>query len=190
MTVRLRRAVLALAAAASLAASGCSGGGGVDQQNGFSVGDGSYTRIEPAKRAAAPVLSGTTLDGKPFSTADLQGTVIVVNVWGSWCAPCRHEAPELQKASEQTKGTAQFIGLDTRDLDVAQGQAFVRAFKITYPSLYDPDGKLLLGFGQVPPKAIPSTIVIDKQGRVAARVLGETNAGTIVGTINDIAAGK
>lgn len=185
-----RASLAALTACCLLTAAGCSSGVGVDQENGFAAGDGTYTRIAPDQRKPAPVLSGTTLDGKHLSTADYAGKVIVINIWGSWCAPCRKEAPDLQAASDQTKDVAQFVGLNTRDLDKAPAQAFVRAFNITYPSLFDSTGELLLGFNQVPPTAIPSTILIDKHGRVAARILGATNTTTVVGSINDIAAGK
>ena len=187
-----RRAMLTLAGGGLLSAAlaGCGSGTGVDVQSGFAVGNGTYTRIAPGHRDQAPVLSGTTLDGKHLSTADYAGKVIVINVWGSWCAPCRKEAPALVAASKQTAAVAQFVGIDTRDLNPAPAQAFVRAFKVPYPSLYDSTGELLLNFKQIPPAAIPSTIVIDAHGGIAARVLGEVDTNTIVGTINDIAAGR
>ena len=118
------------------------------------------------------------------------GQVIVLNVWGSWCPPCRHEAPQLVEAATKLKGVAQFVGLNTRDLDQAQAEAFVRTSKMPYPNIYDPDGSLLLALRAVPPKAIPSTLVLDKQGRIAARVLGEVRASTLVGMVTDIADGK
>lgn len=155
--------------------------------NGFTGGDGSFSLIPPGERTAAPPLSGTTLDGKQLALSDYPGTIVVLNVWGSWCGPCRHEAPALVQAATTLEGRAQFIGINTRDLDTAPAQAFVRAFGVPYPNLFDPDGALLLGFGQLPPKAIPSTLIIDAQGRVAARMLGEASASTVVGAVNDIA---
>ena len=96
-------------------------------------------------------------EGKEISTADLTGKVVVLNVWGSWCGPCRAEAPALQKASEATAGTAQFIGLNTRDIDQGPPVAFNRSNKITYPSIWDPTGSVLVSLsGTLPPKAIPS----------------------------------
>ncbi|MGO4958012.1 TlpA family protein disulfide reductase [Luteococcus sp. Sow4_B9] len=163
---------------------------GASEEEGFATGTGTYTRIAPADRKPVPELSGKTLDGKQLSLADFAGQVVVLNVWGSWCSPCRHEAPHLVKAAERTKGRAQFIGLNTRDLNVAQAQAFVRSFGITFPNIHDPKGELLLKFGALPPKAIPSTLVIDPSGLIAARVLGETTTATLVGTVDDIAAGK
>lgn len=154
---------------------------------GFVAGDGSVVVIPLDQREPAPELAGLTLDGEGLSTADHSGQVMVLNVWGSWCAPCRAEAPELVAAAEQMPDV-QLIGINTRDLDPAPAQAFVRAFNLSYPSLYDPDGSLLLDFGQVPPNAIPSTIVIDESGRVAARMLGEITAAKLVGVVDDVRA--
>ena len=184
--------MLGLVGGGALAAglTGCGSGTGVDVRSGFAVGDGTYTRVAPGRRDKAPVLSGTTLDGDHLSTTDFPGKVLVINVWGSWCAPCRHEAPTLVQAAAETRSVAQFVGIDTRDLDVAPAKAFVRAFKVTYPSLYDPTGRLLLNFSQIPPSAIPSTLIIDTEGRIAARVIGEVDKATIVGTVTDVAGGK
>lgn len=172
-----------LAALLALALVGCSapqGGGEINEDSiGFQVGDGSVTLIEPDRREAAPVLTGPALGGGEISTADHTGQVILLNVWGSWCAPCRAEAPALVEA-DAALPEVQFIGINTRDLDPAPAEAFVRSFEIGFPSIYDPDGALLLGFGQLPPAAIPSTLIIDQQGRVAARILGETSALTLI----------
>ncbi|MBP2417788.1 TlpA family protein disulfide reductase [Microlunatus capsulatus] len=158
-------------------------------QEGYVGVRGNLTQIAPADRVELPVVSGTSLDGKPLSTADFRGQVLVINVWGSWCAPCRAEAPALKGASEATKGRAQFLGITTRDNDPAQARAFVRAFDIGYPSIYDPDGKALLQFsGTLPPSAIPSTLIVDAQGRLAARVLGEISQLTLVTMIDQVAA--
>ena len=181
---------LAAAAAAALLLVGCSATPGASEGLGFTGGDGTVTLVPVADRQEAPVLAGNTLAGQEISTADFAGTPIVVNVWGSWCAPCRAEAPHLVEAAEQLGDRAAFVGLNTRDLDAAPARAFERAFEITYPSIFDPDGELLLGFGQLPPKAIPSTVVIDADGRVAARVLGQVDAKTLVGIVGDVEAGS
>lgn len=153
----------------------------------------SVTMIAPDERQAAPVITGALLgdDGGQIDAADFRGEVVVLNVWGSWCGPCRAEAPALQQASEQTKDIAQFIGLNTRDFDQGPPVAFNRANKITYPSIWDPTGSVLVALsGTLPPKAIPSTLVIDKQGRVAARIVGTVTETTLVDMITDVADGK
>ncbi|GAA1426688.1 TlpA disulfide reductase family protein [Microlunatus lacustris] len=158
-------------------------------QEGYVGVQRNVTQIPPADRTELPTVTGTSLDGEPLSTTDFRGQVVVVNVWGSWCAPCRAEAPALQKASVATQGRAQFLGITTRDNDPAQARAFVRAFGITYPSIYDPDGRALLVFaGTLPPSAIPSTLIIDEQGRLAARVLGEISELTLVAMIDEVVA--
>lgn len=186
----MRRALAAAVAVLLLVA--CSptesGEGPDDGTAGFTIGDGTVTILEPAQRPKAPTLEGPSLmkDDERISTDDFAGKVVVVNVWGSWCAPCRHEAPELVEAYKRVGDGVEFLGLNTRDLTTAPAQAFVRSSGITYPNIFDPDGTLLLGFGQLPPKAIPSTIVIDADGRVAARVIGEVDANTLVALVGDV----
>ena len=182
---RLLGVVLAL----GLFLAGC--GSAPTSTSGFVGGDGTLTVLPVGQRPAAPLIEGTTLDGKPWSSADTNGKVVIYNVWGSWCAPCRAEAPALVAASRRAGTAAVFVGLNTRDLDKAAPQAFVRSFGVPYVNLYDPDGALLLKFsGQLPASAIPSTLLVDPTGRVAARVVGETTEATLVALIGDLAAGK
>jgi len=150
------------------------------------------TRVAPDQRKAIPTVSGQVLGStKTISTGDFRGKVVVVNVWGSWCPPCRKEAPDLQAASMETRNVAQFVGITSKDYDPAPAEAFVRSFKITYPSIYDPTGKVLLAFaGELPPSAIPSTMIIDRQGRLAVRVLSGVSKITLVDMINDVANGR
>jgi thiol-disulfide isomerase/thioredoxin len=150
------------------------------------------TQIPPDQRRPSPEVSGPALGSdQTVSSTAYPGKVVVLNVWGSWCGPCRKEAPDLQAASEQTEGLAQFIGINTKDRSEAPAEAFVRANKLTYPSIYDPDGKTLLAFaGDLPPSAIPSTMIIDREGRLAVRVLGDISRVTLVAMINDVASGK
>lgn len=169
--------------------SGC--GQSVNTDGGFVSGDGSITRFSIEERKLAPEIAGMTLDGDEFSSKSLDRQVIVYNVWGSWCAPCVKEAPALVAAAKRTAREARFVGLNTRDLDPAPARAFVRAFDVPYPNIYDPDGELMLKFdGLVPATAIPSTLIIDTQGRIAVRILGETTEATLVGLITDVAAGR
>lgn len=187
------RGVLAIVATCALTAlTACAGGTGAAPGGGGAgfVGGDEVTIVAPSDRHPAPTLEGPTLTGETISTEQFKGKVIVVNVWGSWCAPCRAEAPELVKASSELGESVAFLGLNTRENDQGPALAFERAFGVTYPSIYDPDGKLLLVFGQLPPKAIPSTVVIDADGRVAARVLGAVDAKTLVGIVGDVTAGS
>lgn len=176
---RVRRRVALSAAGAAVAAltlSACGSGGtsgGSGNTNFITSSDGIAT-VKKSERKPAPDLSGKTLDGKQLDMTAYQGKVVVLNVWGSWCAPCRAEAPNLVKVAEETadKGV-QFVGINTRDPSPQPAIAFEQQYKVSYPSLYDPTGKLLLRFekGTLNPQAIPSTIVIDRDGKIAARSL-------------------
>ncbi|MDQ7992017.1 MAG: TlpA disulfide reductase family protein [Propionicimonas sp.] len=184
-----RLLTLPVGLALALVLAGC--GAPTTGTGGFVTGDGTITVVAVADRRPAPVIAGETLDGGTWSSETAAGKVIVYNVWGSWCPPCRAEAPALQAAAEATADQAVFVGVNTRDLDPAPARAFVRDAGITYPSLFDPAGSLLLGFaGDLPPSAIPSTLVVDAEGRVAARVIGATTESTLVGLIDDIAGGR
>ncbi|WP_223835583.1 TlpA disulfide reductase family protein [Streptomyces venezuelae] len=131
--------------------------------------------IDPADRPAAPVLAGDDLDGKPLTLDGFRGHVVVVNVWGSWCGPCRAEAGELARVDRQTRDQGvRFLGINTRDPDRAAARSFVRAHGLGFPSLHDPTGELLLRFppALLNPQAIPSTLVIDRRGRIAVSIGG------------------
>ncbi|GMA19221.1 TlpA family protein disulfide reductase [Arsenicicoccus piscis] len=129
------------------------------------------------------------MDGRTVTTGH-PGKVVVVNVWASWCGPCRKEAPDLAAASRDTAGTSRFVGLNIRDQRDA-AQAFSRAFNTPYPSIFDPEGKQLVKFsGQLTTTAIPTTLVIDRHGRSAARITGPVDRRTLVELITDTAKGK
>ena len=170
--------------------SACGGGAGTGDK-GYVDGQGIITRLSADERKRPGEVSGTTLDGKDLSLEKYAGKVVVLNVWGSWCAPCRAEAPELQQASLERADKAQFIGINSRDADPAPAEAFVRAFSVTYPSIYDADGKVLLNFaGNLPLSTFPSTLIIDRDGRIAVRISGTITKITLVNLIDDVAAGK
>lgn len=156
-------------------------------EQGYVSGDGTTTIVAEGDRVPAPALAGTTLDGKPFALADHVGEVVVLNVWASWCAPCRAEADDLQAVSEELADAGvQFVGLNTRD-SAAPANAFVERFGLSYPSVVDTDGSLQLLFHDtLPPAAIPSTVVIDRQGRVAARAIGEVDRSRLLGLIEPL----
>jgi thiol-disulfide isomerase/thioredoxin len=188
----VRRVVLA---AALLMLTGCTGSHGkaglTSGDTSFVAGSGAVTVIPPDKRGDPVALSGDLVGGGTYDVAAHRGTVFLLNVWGSWCAPCRREAPDLVRAwaSEQAKGGVQFLGLNTRDDASAAATAFERRFGVTYPSLRDPDGRLQLTFRTtLPPKAIPSTLVLDRQGRVAARIVGVGSELTFTELIDQVRA--
>jgi thiol-disulfide isomerase/thioredoxin len=174
------------------ALAGCAGGSAT--QNG-GVGDSRYVAGDSASevlkdRKPAPAVHGTALDGKPLGLADFNGKVTVVNFWASWCAPCRAEAPTMQKVYDETKASGvQFMGVDIKD-GKDNAQAFLRTFKITYPSLYDQAGQIALTFRDIPPNAVPSTLVIDRKGAIAARAIGSVSYTSLKDIVTRLAAEK
>jgi thiol-disulfide isomerase/thioredoxin len=172
----MRRALLATLAAVLLA--GCStGSGAVDVNNGgefrFVAGTPAGEVIPADQRAKAPEFSGRLLGGGEFSSTQLAGDVAVLNFWGSWCAPCRVETPEFQQVYADVKDEGvSFLGLNVKETSQQFALAFVDRFGIRFPSLYDPRGEVALAFRGYPANAIPSTIVLDQQGRVAAVYTG------------------
>ncbi|GAA0333850.1 TlpA family protein disulfide reductase [Actinoallomurus spadix] len=163
-----------------------SGAGNSDSR--YVAGDNSSQIIK--NRKPAPQVKGTTLDGKAFDLAAQRGKVTVVNFWASWCAPCRAEAPTMEQIYEQTKGSGvEFLGVDIKD-GKGNAQAFVRTFKITYPSLYDQAGQVALAFRDIPPNAVPSTLIVDRQGKVAVRVIGSVPYSRLRDLVTKVAAEK
>jgi peroxiredoxin len=161
------------------ALAGCStGSGAVDVANGgefrFVAGTPAGEVIPPGERASAPAFSGTLLGGGSFDSASLAGDVAVLNFWGSWCPPCRVETPQFQQVYDEVKDEGvQFLGLNVKETDQQFATAFVASKGITFPSLYDPKGEVALAFRDYPANAVPSTIVLDREGRVAAVYTGE-----------------
>ena len=191
---RPRRPVLVLVTAlvSSAVLAGCTDTPSGSGEAGFVSGKGVITKLAAADRERPGEVSGTTIDGDPVSLADYAGQTVVVNVWGSWCAPCRAEAPDLVAAAEElADDDVAFLGINSRDLNQTAARAFVRRFDVPYPSIYDQGGQTLLAFqGTLTANSIPSTVVIDDQGRVAARVLGEVTRSTLVGLVEDVQAGS
>jgi thiol-disulfide isomerase/thioredoxin len=166
----------------SLVLTGCGGGSSTGSRS-YIAGNGSVTFIQAQERQAAPVVEGATLSGGTFHLA--ANRVAVINVWASWCAPCRAEAPALASLSK-TFPDVSFVGILTRD-SVATANAFVRRFAIPYPTLID--DSILLGFhNSLVANAIPSTVVIDKKGKVAARISGELTVASLTDLINRVSA--
>jgi thiol-disulfide isomerase/thioredoxin len=159
---------------------------------GYVAGDGTVQQLAAASRSTTVSLSGTTVDGKAWSTAnDAAGKVVVVNVWGSWCAPCVDETPHLQQVWQSYSASGKpvaFVGIDIKE-GTATAAAFLMANGVTYPSLSDSasGGQPMLAL-QGKAAATPSTLVLDRQGRIAARVLGATTASTLTALVDDVLA--
>ncbi|MEV6012144.1 TlpA disulfide reductase family protein [Streptomyces sp. NPDC051976] len=180
------------ALALTLAACSSSSGSGTDNSN-FVGGTGEINTVKPADRKPAPELSGKTVGGGQDSLAAYKGKVVVVNIWGSWCAPCRAEAPNLVKVANADKAKGvQFLGINTRDLDVSNAAGFDKHFQVPYPSLFDPYGKLILRFpkGSVNPQSLPATLIIDRQGKIAVRALKPLSEDELNQIIDPLAAEK
>jgi thiol-disulfide isomerase/thioredoxin len=183
-------ALAALLVVVGLLAAACSDGGSAAEQQGYVSGDGVIEQIPAGERPELPPITGQLLDGGSYDSREHGGDVVVYNVWGSWCVPCREEAPILRRVSDETAARGvRFVGINVRDND-ASARAFERRYKITYPSIVTADsGEALLAFGsKLPPNAVPSTMVVDQQGRLAARIIGKTSYGTLTSLIEDTLA--
>lgn len=185
--------VLRLAALASVLAviAGC-GTNGTDQSTGTGTGSspvlGVGTTVFTAdRREQAPILVGTTLDGKKMSLNDnVDGHVVVLNVWASWCAPCRDESPALAGLATSLQGAGvRFVGINEHDTTSA-ARTFVAAVHSTYPHFADKDGLLLRSLRILPQTGIPSSLVLDRHGRMAARVIGPTTSSALQHIVNEL----
>ena len=139
----------------------------------YVAGDGSVAEYAPESRGEPLTVQGTLFDGTRAGSQEWAGQVVVLNVWYAACAPCRAESPTLAALHEDfAQQGVQFYGINIRD-ESATADAFERNFDISYPSFEDRDGQILLSLTEyVPPQAVPTTLVLDREGRVAARVLG------------------
>ncbi len=168
---------------ALLLLTGCSNGGASQAEESFISGDGAVTYIKQSNRLLAPKISGMTLLGTNYKFDG--GKVAVVNVWASWCSPCRAEEPALSALAKKYT-EVEFIGILTRDNPV-NAEAFVRKREIPYPTLID--DSILVGFRKsLPANAIPSTVLIDKTGKVAARISGAITVSSLTDLIEKVSA--
>jgi thiol-disulfide isomerase/thioredoxin len=183
----------ALITVAALTLAGCDGGdigANTPLSSGASFVGSNYqsTYFTPGSRSKAPAVAGTTVAGGRLSLADDRGDVIALNFWGSWCAPCRSEAPALGTLATQLQPKGiRFVGIDIRDEPTA-ALAFMQNFRISYPSISDPSDFIAAQFHDFPPAAIPSTIIIDRTGRVAAVIIGPVNYRNLKVLLTKVAA--
>lgn len=195
--MRKRRSMMttaAVAVASALLLAGCtSGNDGLADQfaegsgKNYIAGDGTITVYDTSDRGEPIEFSGETVEGESFDSADAAGKVQVVNFWYAGCAPCRVEAPILQEVYDAIDAEqVSFTGVNVRD-QAANAASFEKDYGITYPSVLDvASGEAQLAFaGRVPPAAVPTTIVLDQDGKVAARVLGQLKDASILETIID-----
>lgn len=195
-TLRIVPVSIATLVAATLLLSGCTADPLSEQyaeigDPGYASADGTISEFAPDERGEAIVFDGTTDEGNPLSSSDYAGEVLVVNFWYAACAPCRVEAPDLAALSAKYQDVgARFLGVNVYD-QAETSLAFARSFDIEYPSIIDANsGAVRLAFaGHAPPSAVPTTLVLDKQGRVAARFIGLIDEPSILDTmISDLIA--
>jgi thiol-disulfide isomerase/thioredoxin len=188
--MRSRPVLLAGLTAVALSLTACTGSAvssapTTPQLQGFDVQDNRLLRVED--RPAAPMLSGETLDGEPLDLADLKGDVVVLNFWASWCPPCRAEADNLAAVAEQTADDGvSFVGVNIKD-DRNAALAFERKHEVPYPSLHDQPGVSLTRFSNLVPQVPPTTLVIDREGRIAGRFIGGVTESELLGPVQVLA---
>lgn len=167
----------------SLLLTGCGGGVSSSGSESFIAGNGAVTFIKPNNRIMAPRIEGPTLGGGTLQL--VSGKIVVVNVWASWCAPCRAEAPTLAALSKKFPEVS-FVGVLTRD-NPASAIAFEKRFAIPYPTLTD--DAILIGFhASLIANAIPTTLIVDKHGKVAGRISGEVTVASLTDLIERVIA--
>lgn len=153
---------------------------------GYIAGDGSVTEYAPQEREEPVEFEGTLFDGTEVSAEQLRGTPVLLNFWYAGCAPCRKEAPDLVELANDFDGQVEFYGVNVRD-ERATSEAFERTFEVPYPSFEDRHGDVLLDLSAyVPPQAVPTTVVLDDQGRVAARILGIADPSILRTILDDV----
>ena len=171
----------------------CSGVGaragvtGTTAQTRYDSADGSVSTWSDGERGAPVVLQGQDYDGNPVATADWAGDVVVVNTWYAACPPCRAEAPDLAAAANDYAARGvRFVGVNATDR-AGTAQAFEETFNVPYPTINDVGGSTVAALqGQVPVQAVPTTLVLDREGRAAARILGLADASTLRGLIDGV----
>ena len=148
---------------------------------------GSTGVLRMSDRAPAPTLRGETLDGSSLDVGALRGQVVVVNFWASWCSPCRAESPNLVQVAKENAGKGvQFVGVNIKD-DRSAAKRFDEVHDVPYPSLFDQAGVLLTRFRKLVPQSPPTTLLIDRQGRIAGLFRGGITATELSGPVQALA---
>jgi thiol-disulfide isomerase/thioredoxin len=186
----VRRRLVAVAASTCLlvltAACGLTTGDAGD--GGTTQGVGGITRLTSAERGAPIDVGGVDLDGKPLSSKQWLGKVVVVNIWGSWCPPCRVEQPVLsQIATEMKPAGIEFLGVAIRE-SPETSKVFTTAKKVPYPSIGNGESAILAFADSLPAIAVPTTYIIDREGRVATRLLDRATYTTLKNLIDEVAS--
>lgn len=187
------RALMATAAGVlALVLGGCGAGNDTNAatdviDQGYQSGDGSTTTWPADSRGEPVEISGTDFAGNPVDIADWRGDVVVLNTWYAACPPCRKEAPDLVAiAADYTDRGVHLLGINGVD-DAGAAQAFERTFQVNYPSIADTNGQAIAALqGAVPVQAVPTTVVLDHEGRVAARILGLADPTTLRAMVDDV----
>jgi thiol-disulfide isomerase/thioredoxin len=189
MSLRSPRSLALVVACLVLVLTGCSTLQSTGDK-GYVTGDGTVRQLAAGERGEPVSLTGEDLAGDALSLDEFRGKPVVAVVWGSWCAPCRAEVDDVVAAAEELDGDARFVGLNIRDGSPEQARAFVRTFEVPYPSFYSPDGEALLPFsGTLTPNTIPAFVVLDREGRVAASIIGKLpSTTTLVELVRDVEA--
>lgn len=165
LTTRTLVSVLALLLA------GCTLGVAENTPGGGAINIDTVPLIDAADREAAPDVCGETLDGDDLCLEDFAGTPVLVNFWASWCGPCAREVPELVDVADAYAGEVHVVGVNTQDTRT-NARSFERDQDVDYPSFFDPGAIIAAEFGGIAPSALPSTILVDADGRTAVTLLG------------------
>ena len=181
----------ALCAVVSSGLAGCTGTSAVTDGSGGPqlkpIDTGSTGLLRVGDRVPAPTLRGETLEGSGLDVSSLRGKVVVVNFWASWCPPCRAESPNLVRVANETAGKGvQFVGVNIKD-DRSAAKRFDEVHDVPYPSLYDQPGVLLTRFRKFVPQVPPTTLLIDRQGRIAGLFRGGVTEAELSGSVQVLA---
>jgi thiol-disulfide isomerase/thioredoxin len=183
-------APIALAMVVGLAGCSTTASATNDQQTNYVAlnGVGVLTVYAVGHRKLAPSVSGTDLAGSPLTLSQFAGKVIVLNFWASWCPPCRSEAAALEQVYTDTRVSGvQFVGVDIRENGVSDGVHFETNHHVDYPSFSDQASRIALDFRSTGVETPPTTIIIDRQGRIAARGLGEMTYTQLLSVVKQVA---